>query len=108
MALPGDNAGRRYNPGTQYLIRSGKQGLVLLTRKVLTGHRYREVIESLSKSKFCSFLRRLSVLPLCLAQIIDDAGEIRAIISCRTEFRIESFSMGAQRGRRTDAFRRLL
>jgi hypothetical protein len=46
--------GQKNSSGTQYLIRSGKQRH-LLTCKVLTGHRYREVIESLSKSKFGSF-----------------------------------------------------
>jgi hypothetical protein len=47
--------GRNNDSGTQYLIRSREQGLGLLTCKVLTGHRYREVIENLIKSKFWNF-----------------------------------------------------
>jgi DNA-binding LacI/PurR family transcriptional regulator len=79
--------GRSDGSGTQYLIRSGKQGLDLLTRKVLTGHRYREVIESLSKSKFWNFpwfsgpdpsnARARRKMTRILASAIDQAISIR-------------------------------
>ncbi|MRG56998.1 hypothetical protein GF108_15585 [Phyllobacterium sp. SYP-B3895] len=50
------NAGRKLQ--LRYAVPDPERGtgLTLLARKVLAGHRYREVIESLSKSKFATFL----------------------------------------------------
>jgi len=47
---------QKFGSGTRDLIRSGRQIAITAAGTVLDGHPYRSVIESLSKSKFGSFL----------------------------------------------------